>query len=140
MSDTANLMLTTVEGDGLRFKVHVGRFMMALDSGPHAQAASPVQAVLAAIGGCTGMDVIEILRKKRQHVTEYSLEVVAERAAEHPRVFTKVEVVHRLTGHELSAKAIEDAIRLSDTKYCSVHAMLAPTVEMTSRYEILPAH
>jgi putative redox protein len=139
VSDSASLMLTTVEGEGLRFKVHVGRFMLALDSGAHAQAASPVQVILAAIGGCTGMDVIGILRKKRQKVTAYTIEVVGERAAEHPKVYTKVTVVHRLTGHALSPTAVEDAIRLSDTKYCSVFAMLKATVEITSRFEILPA-
>ena len=139
MSDKASLTLTTVSGDGLRFKVQAGKFMMAFDSGPHAQAASPVQAVLAAIGGCTGMDVISILRKKRQDVTGYSIELEADRATEHPRVFTHVRVVHRLTGRSLSEKAVADAIRLSEDKYCSVHAMLKTTVAIESRFEILAA-
>jgi putative redox protein len=62
-----------------------------------------------------------------------------ERRAEHPRAFTRIEILHRVTGHDVSQAALEDAIRLSDTKYCSVHAMLEPHVEIVSRYEILPA-
>lgn len=136
MSDAARLTLTTVEGEGLRFAVHTGRFMMTLDSGREAMAASPVQAVLAALGGCSGMDVISILRKKRQQVTGYAVELTGERAAEHPRVYTRIEILHRVTGHGVSPAAVADAIRLSDTKYCSVHAMLAASVEIVSRFEI----
>ena len=139
MSDRAHLRLATVEGTGLRFSVHVGRFMMTLDSGPESMAASPVQAVLAALGGCAAMDVISILRKKRQRVTDYEVVLTGERRDTHPRVFTKIEVLHRVTGHDVSQAAVADAIRMSDTTYCSVHAMLAPTVEITSRFEILPA-
>jgi putative redox protein len=95
--------------------------------------------LLIALGGCGGMDVISILRKKRQRVTAYEVAVSGERRDEHPRVFTRIEVVHRFRGHELSPAAIEDAIRLSDTKYCSVHASLRPDIEIVSRYEILPA-
>lgn len=138
MTDRAHLRLTTLE-HGLRFSVHVGRFMMTLDSGPDAMAASPVQAVLAALGGCTGMDVISILRKKRQQVTDYEVVMSGERREEHPRAYTKIDVLHRVTGHDVSEAAVADAIRLSDTKYCSVHAMLRPAVEITSRFEILPA-
>jgi putative redox protein len=139
MSDRASLTLATVAGDGLRFDVQAEKFTMTFDSGPHAQAASPVQAVLAAIGGCAGMDVISILRKKRQDVTGYSIELEADRAAEHPRVFIRVTVVHRLTGRGLSEKAVADAIRLSEDKYCPVHAMLNTTVAIESRFEIVPA-
>ena len=138
MSETASLMLTTVD-KGLRFKVHAGKFMTAFDSGPGAQAASPVTAVLAALGACTGMDVIGILRKKRQRVTDYTIELTGERAETHPRVFTRIHVAHRLVGHDLSETAVAEAIRLSEDTYCSVHAMLKASVEITSRFEILPA-
>ena len=77
--------------------------------------------------------------KKRQRVTAYAVDVTGERRAEHPRSFTKIEVVHRLRGHDVSPAAVEEAIRLSDTKYCSVHFSLDPGIEMTSRYEIAPA-
>ena len=85
------------------------------------------------------MDVIGILRKKRQVVLGYEVVVTGERGSEHPRAFTRIEVVHRVRGRELSATAIEEAIRLSDTKYCSVHASLAPGVEIVSRFEIIAA-
>lgn len=138
MSDQAHLRLTTPD-DGLRFSVHVGRFMMTLDSGPDAMAASPVQAVLAALGGCSAMDVISILRKKRQQVTDYEVILTGERREAHPRAFTRIEILHRVTGRDVSPAAVAEALRLSDTTYCSVHAMLQATVEITSRFEILPA-
>ena len=106
-------------------------------SGP--EAASPVEVVLAALAGCTGLDVISILRKKRQDVTSYEVAVEGERCTEHPRVYTRIEIVHHLRGRDLSEVAVAEAIRLSDTKYCSVHAMLAAGTEITSRFEILPA-
>ena len=64
--------------------------------------------------------------------------IEAQRRDEHPRIFTRIEIVHRLRGRDLSPAAIEDAIRLSDTKYCSVHGMLAGTAEIVSRFEIEP--
>ena len=140
MGKRARVVLDTVDAPGLRF---VSRFEsgaeLPLAGTSGRDGASPVEAVLAALGGCTGMDVISILRKKRQAVTGYEVVVEGQRRAEHPRVFTRIEIVHRLRGPSLKAAAIEEAIRLSDTKYCSVHAMLAHGAEITSRYEILPA-
>lgn len=98
---------------------------------------NPVQAVLAALGACAAMDVISILRKKRQRVVAYEVVLNGERRDEHPRIYTRIEVMHRLRGQNLSPDAIAEAIRLSDTKYCSVHAMLEGTAEIVSRFEIL---
>lgn len=139
MANTANVVLETVEGDGLVFEAQLGsgtRFVM--DSGPQPRGPSPVEALLAALGACGGMDVIGILRKKRQRVTGYEVVLTGERREDHPRRFTRIEVVHRVRGRDLSASAIADAIRLSDTKYCSIYATLAPAVEIVSRHEILP--
>jgi putative redox protein len=138
MKNTARLNLQTVD-QGLRFDAEVAGLRFPLDSGQGAIAPSPMQAVLAAVGGCTGMDVISILRKMRQKVMAYELVVNAERADEHPRVFTEIEIVHRITGVDLSPSMIERAIQLSETQYCSVHAMLAPSVRLSSRYELVPA-
>ena len=134
----ARLTLESLE-DGLRFRGEddKGRSIL-LDSGEGAIAPSPVVALLLALGGCSGMDVIGILRKKRQRVTAYAIELVGQRNEEHPRSFTAIEVVHRLSGHELDPQAIADAIELSDTKYCSVHATLVPGVSVTSRFVIDP--
>ena len=139
MSDTAVLSLGTVEGTGLRFRARAGSGTeMVLDSQAGRVAPSPVEGLLAALGGCAGMDVISILRKKRQGVTGYQLAVHGERRERHPRAFTRIEVVHRVRGRDLSPAAIAEAIRLSDTKCCSVHASLSKEIEIVSRYEIIP--
>ena len=111
---------------------------MITDSGPGLTAPNPVELLLIALGGCGAMDVITTLRKKRQKVTAYHVTVNGERRTEHPRAFTRIEVVHHVRGEDLNPIAVEEAIRLSCTKYCSVHASLDPKIELTSRYEILP--
>ena len=125
------------EGLVFRGEDDKGRAIL-LDSGEDAIAPSPVVALLLALGGCSGMDVIGILRKKRQRVTSYAIELVGQRREEHPRSITAIEVVHRLTGEGLDPQAIAEAIELSDTKYCSVHATLVPGVTVTSRFVIDP--
>lgn len=99
-------------------------------------APSPMELVLIALGGCTGSDVVSILEKKRQRVTAYEIEVRAERRAEHPRIYTRIEVVHRLRGSNIDPKAVEHAVKLSETKYCSVSAMLSASAQVVMRYEI----
>src|SRR5881628_3955744 len=139
VTSTASLTLKTVEGHGLRFSVRVGGGQeMALDSGAGRSALNPIETLLAALGGCEGMDVIEILRKKRQQVSGYEVTLTGERRAEHPRSYTRIELVHRVRGRDLSPAAIEEAILLSETKYCSVHASLSKEIEIVSRYEIVP--
>jgi putative redox protein len=124
---------------GLRFDGAVGGFTVPLDSGPGATAPSPVQLLLVSLAGCTAMDVIEILRKKRLQVTDYQVSVSGERRAGYPRVFTALEIRHRVTGHGIPPAAVADAARLSDTKYCAVHAMIAAVVPITTVIEVLPA-
>jgi len=99
-------------------------------------APTPMELLLISLGGCTGADVVGILEKKRQAVTHYEIEVRGVRRDEHPRIYTDIEVVHRFRGHRLDAKAIAHAIELSETKYCSVSAMLAASAKITVRYEI----
>jgi putative redox protein len=134
---TAQAVLETVAGTGLRFGARIGDFRQVFDSGPEAQGPTPMDVLLAALGSCTGMDVISILRKKRQPVTGYEVIVTGERRmSEHPRVYTRIEIVHRVRGRGVSPAAVEDAVRLSDTRYCAVHALLGPAVAITSRCEI----
>jgi putative redox protein len=140
MANTASVVLQTVDGDGLVFQARAGsggEFLM--DSARQPRGASPAETLLIALAGCCGMDVIGILRKKRQVVLGYEVAVTGERRDDHPRRFTRIEVVHRLRGRDLDPRAIEEAIRLSDTKYCTVYATLAPAVELVSRFEIIPA-
>ena len=140
MARDARIVLETIEGDGLRFRASVDESPeFVLDSGPDMQGPDPMQSVLAATAGCTAMDVISILRKQRQAVVAYEVLAHGERRETHPRAFTKIEVVHRLTGRGLDPAKVAEAIRLSETKYCSVHATLTPAVALTSRYEITEA-
>lgn len=99
---------------------------------------SPMQVLLYAIAGCTAMDVISIMQKKRQKVTSYRVEIAGERgpAGEWPRPFTKIEVNHVFSGDSLDPVAIERAIELSDTKYCSVMATLRQNPEVVSTWEV----
>jgi putative redox protein len=102
-------------------------------------AASPVEILLLALGSCTGIDVIGILRKKRIDVTEYRIEVSGDRREENPRSYTSMNVHHIVTGKNVPPRAVEQAIELSETKYCSVAATFRPTVEIHSSYEIIEA-
>jgi putative redox protein len=112
-----------------------------LDDPAGNRGASPVELVALALGACTAMDVISILRKKRQTVNAYAIRVDGERSANHPRVFTELVVHHTVRGRSVNPRAVEDAIHLSHEKYCSVGAMLqkAATVHQTFEIEEEPA-
>jgi len=99
-------------------------------------APGPMEMLLAALGACTATDVVSILAKKRQKLESLEIEISGERAAEPPRIWTKLELVYKLRG-TLDDKAVRDAIHLSESKYCSVSAMLKKAAEVTFRYEIL---
>jgi putative redox protein len=94
---------------------------------------SPVELVLIALCGCTAYDVVSILQKKRELLTGLAVSAEAEKAAEPPRVYTQIKLLYRVSG-SVSRKSVEDAVRLSEEKYCSVAAMLNKTARIT--YEI----
>ena len=96
-----------------------------------------MELLLLALGGCTGVDVISILKKKRQHVTDYRIEVSGERRDEFPKRFTKLMVKHIVRGRKVTEQAVARAIELSETKYCSVAATLRSGVEIVTSYEII---
>jgi putative redox protein len=100
-------------------------------------AATPVEMLLVSVAACTAADVISILEKKRQEVTDYKVEVTGERVDDHPRKFIKFHIHHIVHGRSVSEKALADAIQLSNTKYCSVAATVRPTAEITTSYEVL---
>ena len=87
----------------------------------------PMELLLLALGGCTGADVVSILKKKRQQLTALEMRVEGERATEPPMVWTRLKVHYRLVGKGLDPRAVEHALELSRTKYCSVAATLART-------------
>jgi putative redox protein len=101
----------------------------------HNAAPGPMEMLLGALGACSSVDVVMILAKKRQKLESLEVVISGERAAEPPAVWTKIDMVYRLTG-AVDEKAARDAIELSQTKYCSVAAMLRKTAEITHRFEI----
>ncbi len=102
-----------------------------------AGAATPMELLLIALGSCTAVDVISILKKKRQQVTDYRVEVTGARREQHPHSYTRLDVKHIVRGHSVSEQAVARAIELSDTKYCSVAATLRGGAEISSSYEIV---
>ena len=100
-------------------------------------APTPMELLLVALGFCTAVDVVSILRKKRQDVADYRVEVRGERREEHPRSFQRMEVHHIVTGRSVSEQSVAQAIELSEQKYCSVAATLRPTAAIVSSYEII---
>lgn len=96
----------------------------------------PMELIAIGLAGCTAMDVISILQKKRQAVTAFETQVHAARAEEHPKVFTHIVVEYLIEGREIDPAAVERAIELSETKYCPAQAMLAQAVKIEHRYTI----
>lgn len=124
-------------GDDFFVAVPPSGHALALDmKGERSSAASPLELLLVAVGACTAADVVDILRKKREVLTEYRVEVHGERREEHPKSFKRIEVRHILHGRALSEKSVAHAIQLSGEKYCSVAATLRPTAEIVTTYEI----
>jgi putative redox protein len=99
----------------------------------------PMQLFAIGLVGCTGMDVISILTKKREEITAFEVSAEFERADEHPKVFTKIIIDYKVTGKNLNEKAVVRAVELSETKYCGAQAMLQKTAEITHRITVLEA-
>lgn len=96
----------------------------------------PMELMAISLAGCTAMDVIAILQKKRQEVTGFEVKVHAERADEFPKVFTHLTVEYIVTGHNVDPTAVERSIELSAAKYCPAQAMLAKAVAIEHKYSI----
>jgi putative redox protein len=120
---TATILL---EGDGLRFVALAGSgHTIVLDSGTGDTGMRPAELIPVALAGCTAMDVISILRKKRQPVTHYEVRASGLQQDDHPYAFTRIDVVHVVEGPRIDDAAVRRAIELSATKYCSVGGTLA---------------
>lgn len=96
----------------------------------------PMELIGIGLAGCTGMDVISILQKKKQLVSNFEVQVHAQKASDHPRVFTGIEVEYIVTGDNIDRAAVERAVELSVTKYCPAQAMLSKAVPITHRVTI----
>lgn len=108
-------------------------------NGDRKAAPSPLELLLVSVAACTASDVISILQKKREAVSDYRVEITGERVEDHPRKFVKFHIHHIVHGRSVSEKAVADAIELSDTKYCSVAATVRPTAQITTGFEIIEA-
>ncbi len=98
----------------------------------------PTELLLIGLAGCTGMDVVSILQKKRQQVTGLAVKVHGDRAPEHPKIFTRILVEYVITGKDVDPAAVHRAVELSEKKYCACMAMLRAAAEIQTRVTIVP--
>jgi putative redox protein len=122
--------------DGMQFIARAGHGPgVIVDSHEGGSGASPMELVLMGVAGCTAIDVVLILQKKRATLAGFEINISGERADEYPRRYTEVHVEYVIRGKNVSPKAVEQAIRLSETKYCSATASL--NAEVTHSYRIV---
>lgn len=112
---------------------------IVVDAGTEKSASSPVELVLIALCACTSVDVVGILRKKREPVSSLEVRAKAERSEQSPKIFTSIKLIYRVGGR-VTHKAMEDAVRLSKDKYCSVSAMLQPSTKIEYEIEYADSH
>ncbi|NLI97109.1 OsmC family protein [bacterium] len=129
-----------VTGLTLAGKARTGHWTMmdtSVEVGGSSAASTPMELVLMALGGCTGMDVLSILAKMGQPVEDYRIELEGERSEEHPKVYTKIRLTHVVKG-KVDPERLAHAIELSETKYCSVSGMLKKSVNIETNYRVEP--
>lgn len=112
-----------------------GKHAIVVDAGAEKTANSPMELVLEGLCACTAIDVVSILKKKREPFTSIEVYAEAERAPEPPRVYTEIKLIYKIGG-KVARKAVEDAVRLSEEKYCSVAGMLNKTAKITYAIEL----
>ena len=118
--------VVTLEGGDMRFVGRVGSgHTIVMDNNIGDTGARPAELVALAVAGCTAMDVISILRKKRQEVSRYEVRSNGTQMDDHPHAFTRIDVTHVVEGPDLDVEAVRRAIELSATRYCSVGSTLA---------------
>jgi putative redox protein len=126
---SARTATISLDGDGLRFIARAGSgHSVILDNGAGDTGMRPSELIPVALAGCTAMDVVSILRKKRQPVTRYHVQATGIQQDDPPHAFTRIDVVHVVEGSGIDADAVRRAIELSATKYCSVGGTLATGV------------
>ena len=140
---TESTMTATVElVDDMAFQAETGSgHSLVMDAAPEAGGGDcgprPMELLLAGLGGCTGMDVISMLRKMRQDVTGYEVHLRGERASDHPKIFTSITVEHVVRGRGLNPESVRRAVELSATRYCSAAAMLGKVAHIEESYRII---
>lgn len=129
---------------GMRFDVETGSgHHVILDAAEHNGGQNtgpqPMEMLLVGLAACAGMDIIAILRKKRQNITAYEIRIHGERREEYPRVFVEITVEHTLTGYGVRPEAVERAIQLTEERYCGASAILSKTATLTHTFRIIEA-
>ncbi len=127
---------------GMRFDVETGSgHHVILDAAEHNggqnSGPQPMEMLLVALAGCSGMDILSILRKKRQDITGYELRIHGMRAEEHPKVYLDITLEHIFTGHNIRPEAVERAIELTEERYCGASAMLGKTATIGHTFSII---
>jgi len=135
----ARVELTQAFGQQRQFVAHSGSgHSLLIDDAAGGTGPKPIELVAVGLAGCTAFDVITILRQKyHQKITAYQVKVEADQAERPPQIFTALRIHHIITGFEIDVAAVEQAIRLSEEKYCSVGAMVQKTATFHTTYEIL---
>lgn len=137
---SGTVTLTQPNGTSRQFVASDGRgHNFLIDDANGNTGPKPIELIAIGLAGCTAFDVVGILRKKRQEVTGYEVKVEADQRSEPPNVFTKVRIHHVVSGIDVSEEALKSAIHLSESKYCSVSAMLQLSAEIETTFEIVPA-
>jgi putative redox protein len=127
---------------GMRFDVETGSgHHIVLDAAEHNggqnSGPQPMEMLLVALAGCSGMDILTILRKKRQDITGYELRIHGMRSAEHPKVYLDITLEHIFSGHNIRPEAVERAIELTEERYCGASAMLGKTATIGHTFSII---
>ena len=119
---------------------HVVQMDAGISAGGANNGIRPMEMIALGLAGCTGMDVISILQKKRQDVTQFDVQLSADRSVDHPKVFTRAVITLVVVGKSIEEDAVLRSIELSATKYCPVHAMLEQAFPIDMHYEIYEDH
>ncbi len=129
--------------EGMQFVAESAGHGLVIDGAPgfgHDTGVPPMRLLLLGAAGCSAMDVLHILKNRmRKPVTGLTVEVNADQAEEHPKVYTRIELVYRVKGHGLKEKDVQRAIDLSNEKFCGAAIMLGKTAQIVTRYEIKEA-
>lgn len=128
--------------EGMCFDVETGSgHHLLLDAAEHNggqdKGPRPMEMLLVALATCSGMDILAILRKKRQDITAYEVRVLGERTEDHPKIFVEIAVEHIFTGHAIRPEAVQHAIELTEERYCGASAMLGKTAKLTHTFRVV---
>lgn len=119
---------------------HVVQMDAGVSAGGSNNGVRPMEMIALGLAGCSAIDVLSILQKKRQQVTQFDVQVNADRSADHPRVFTRAVITFVVVGKSIEEEAVLRSIELSATKYCPVQAMLEQAFPIDMHYEIYEEH